>query len=199
MLPHRAARERFTGAERTTSAGADRGFASDLTPLAAPHLLQSGGRQRRLAVQCQPGGRPVGVSSRRAVASSVRSVHWCRGGRGRSFRGLPQDHRRLRRPRGSGPHAPRRGRRPRPRGDHLFRRPYLECGILCFGFARALCTGCGTGFVVAFSCKSRGVYPSWNGRHMAQTAAHLARGSAASPFCIALARRAIDYYPARLG
>ena len=35
-------------------------------------------------------------------------------------------------------------------------------------------TGCGTGFVVAFSCKSRSVCPSCNGRHMAQTAAHLA-------------------------
>jgi hypothetical protein len=50
----------------------------------------------------------------------------------------------------------------------------LECGLLCFGFAHALCTGCGTGFVVAFSCKGRGVCPSWNARHMAQTAAHLA-------------------------
>ena len=53
-------------------------------------------------------------------------------------------------------------------------RGYLECGLLCFGFARALCTGCGQGFVVAFSCKGRGVCPSCNGRHMAQTAAHLA-------------------------
>ena len=52
-------------------------------------------------------------------------------------------------------------------------RGYLECGILCFGFARALCTGCGQGFVIAFSCKGRGVCPSCNGRHMAQTAAHL--------------------------
>jgi len=52
-------------------------------------------------------------------------------------------------------------------------RGYLERGILCFGFARAICTGCGTGFVVAFSCKGRGVCPSYNGRHMAQTAAHL--------------------------
>ena len=30
---------------------------------------------------------------------------------------------------------------------------YLRCGILCFGFARARCTGCGHGFLVAFSCK----------------------------------------------
>jgi hypothetical protein len=53
-------------------------------------------------------------------------------------------------------------------------RGYLECGLLCFGFARARCTTCGQGFVVAFSCKGRGVCPACNGRHMAQTAAHLA-------------------------
>ena len=29
-------------------------------------------------------------------------------------------------------------------------RGYLECGLLCFGFARARCTTCGQGFVVAF-------------------------------------------------
>ncbi len=52
-------------------------------------------------------------------------------------------------------------------------RGYLECGILCCGFARALCTGCGQAFVVAFSCKGRGVCPSCNGRHMAQTAADM--------------------------
>jgi hypothetical protein len=52
-------------------------------------------------------------------------------------------------------------------------RGYLECGLLCFGFARDRCAGCGQGFVVAFSCKGRGVCPSCNGRHMAQTAAHL--------------------------
>ena len=37
-------------------------------------------------------------------------------------------------------------------------RGYLECGILCFGFGRALCTGCGQGFVIAFSCQGRGVF-----------------------------------------
>ena len=41
-------------------------------------------------------------------------------------------------------------------------------------FGRAICTGCGQGFVVAFSCKGRGVCPSCNARHMTQTAAHLA-------------------------
>ncbi len=49
----------------------------------------------------------------------------------------------------------------------------LACGILCFTFGRPLCPGCGLGFVIAFSCKARGVCPSCNGRHMAQTAAHL--------------------------
>ena len=52
-------------------------------------------------------------------------------------------------------------------------RGYLECGMLCFGFGRALCAGCGQGFFIVFSCKGRGVCPSCNGRHMAQTAAHL--------------------------
>jgi hypothetical protein len=52
-------------------------------------------------------------------------------------------------------------------------RGYLTCGVLCFGFARALCTRCPQRFVVAFSCKRLDVFPSCNGRHMAQTAAHL--------------------------
>ncbi|MCX7402354.1 MAG: transposase zinc-binding domain-containing protein [Planctomycetia bacterium] len=44
-------------------------------------------------------------------------------------------------------------------------RGYLTCGLLCFGFARALCTQCTQTFVVAFSCKRRGVCPSYNARH----------------------------------
>ena len=68
-----------------------------------------------------------------------------------------------------------RSAREHPVADSIeeeFRR-YLTCGLLCFGFARALCTRCPQRFVVAFSCKRRGVCPSCNGRHMAQTAAHL--------------------------
>jgi hypothetical protein len=42
-------------------------------------------------------------------------------------------------------------------------RGYLECGILCFGFGRAVCMGCGQGFVIAFSCKGRGVAANWVG------------------------------------
>ena len=62
-----------------------------------------------------------------------------------------------------------------PVSAHIERelRSYLTCGILCFGFGRARCASCGQGFVVAFSCKGRGVCPSCNGRRMAQTAAHL--------------------------
>jgi len=53
-------------------------------------------------------------------------------------------------------------------------RRYLECGILAYGFARARCGECGHDFLVAYSCKGRGVCPSCNARRMAETAAHLA-------------------------
>ncbi len=52
-------------------------------------------------------------------------------------------------------------------------RAYLRCGILAHGFARARCAGCGYDFLVAFSCKGRGVCPSCNARRMVETAAHL--------------------------
>jgi hypothetical protein len=50
----------------------------------------------------------------------------------------------------------------------------MRCGILCHGFARARYAVCGHSFLVAFSCKGRGVCPSCTGRRMAQTAAFLA-------------------------
>jgi hypothetical protein len=53
-----------------------------------------------------------------------------------------------------------------------FRR-YLDCGLLCCGFARARCQACGHNFLLAFSCSTRGVCPSCTTRHMAETAAHL--------------------------
>jgi len=56
--------------------------------------------------------------------------------------------------------------------EEEFRR-YLTCGILAHGFARARCPACGHDFLVAFSCKGRGVCPSCNTRRMAETAAHL--------------------------
>jgi len=52
-------------------------------------------------------------------------------------------------------------------GEQEFR-GYLTCGLLCFRFTRAGCTRCTQTFVVAFSCKARGVCPSCNGRHMAR-------------------------------
>ena len=66
-------------------------------------------------------------------------------------------------------------------GDHHSPKPYvcqafakyLECGIFAHGFARARCEDCGYDFLVAFSCKGRGVCPSCNTRRMAETAAHL--------------------------
>ena len=57
--------------------------------------------------------------------------------------------------------------------ESAFRR-YLECGILAHGFARAHCDECGHDFLIAFSCKGRGVCPSCNTRRMVETAVHLA-------------------------
>jgi Transposase zinc-binding domain len=52
-------------------------------------------------------------------------------------------------------------------------RKYLECGVFAHGFARARCGDCGHDFLVAFSCKGRGVCPSCCTRRMNETAAHL--------------------------
>lgn len=48
---------------------------------------------------------------------------------------------------------------------------YLDCGLLCRGFARLRCDGCEETRLVAFSCKGRGFCPSCLGRKMAATAA----------------------------
>ena len=50
---------------------------------------------------------------------------------------------------------------------------YLECGLLCHGFARLKCGSCDETRLVAFSCKGRGFCPSCLGRKMSATAAHL--------------------------
>ena len=50
---------------------------------------------------------------------------------------------------------------------------YLECGLLCRGFARLRCGACADSRVVAFSCKGRGFCPSCLGRKMSATAANL--------------------------
>ena len=52
-------------------------------------------------------------------------------------------------------------------------RQYLTCGVLAHGFVRARCADCGHDFLVAFSCKGRGVCSSCSTRRMAETAAHL--------------------------
>jgi Putative transposase/Transposase zinc-binding domain len=50
---------------------------------------------------------------------------------------------------------------------------YLDCGLLCRGFARLKCEDCGETRLVAFSCKGRGFCPSCMGRRMNATAANL--------------------------
>ena len=50
---------------------------------------------------------------------------------------------------------------------------YLDCGLLCGGFARIRCEACGESRLVAFSCKGRGFCPSCRGRRMCSTAANL--------------------------
>jgi len=50
---------------------------------------------------------------------------------------------------------------------------YLECGLLCRGFARLKCRACAETRLVAFSCKGRGFCPSCMGRRMSATAANL--------------------------
>jgi len=56
--------------------------------------------------------------------------------------------------------------------ERTFRR-YLECGILAHGFARACCDECQHDFLIAYSCKYRGVRLSCNTRRMVKPAAHL--------------------------
>ncbi len=50
---------------------------------------------------------------------------------------------------------------------------FLDCGLLCRGFARLKCEHCNESRLVAFSCKGRGFCPSCLGRRMASTAANL--------------------------
>ena len=38
---------------------------------------------------------------------------------------------------------------------------YLECGIFAHGFLRLTCDTCARDTLVAFSCKRRGICPSW--------------------------------------
>jgi len=52
-------------------------------------------------------------------------------------------------------------------------RSFLDCGLLCRGFARVACQACQREVLVAFSCKGRGFCTSCGARRMAATAAHL--------------------------
>jgi len=52
-------------------------------------------------------------------------------------------------------------------------RAFLDCGLLCRGFARVACAACQKEILVAFSCKGRGFCPSCGARRMAANAAHL--------------------------
>lgn len=56
--------------------------------------------------------------------------------------------------------------------ERSFRR-YVDCGIVERGFARVVCPSCHYEVLVAFSCKSRGLCPSCDGRRMADGAAYL--------------------------
>ncbi|WP_199694462.1 transposase zinc-binding domain-containing protein, partial [Sorangium cellulosum] len=50
---------------------------------------------------------------------------------------------------------------------------YLDCGLLCRGFARLRCERCEESRLVTFSCKGRGFCPSCLGRRMCATAVNL--------------------------
>jgi hypothetical protein len=50
---------------------------------------------------------------------------------------------------------------------------FLDCGLLCRGFARLWCSACNESRLVAFACKGRGFCPSCMGRRMCATAANL--------------------------
>ena len=50
---------------------------------------------------------------------------------------------------------------------------YLNCGLLCHGAARVYCDQCRHSFLVAFSCKTRGVCPSCAAKRAVKFAEHL--------------------------
>lgn len=56
--------------------------------------------------------------------------------------------------------------------ERSFRR-FLDCGIIERGFARVQCPSCQYEILVPFSCKTRGLCPSCDGRRMADGAVHL--------------------------
>jgi hypothetical protein len=50
---------------------------------------------------------------------------------------------------------------------------YLHCGVWDNGFARVRCRKCPEEFLVAFSCKGRGLCPSCGAKRAAELAAFL--------------------------
>jgi hypothetical protein len=50
---------------------------------------------------------------------------------------------------------------------------FLACGVLSRGFARVRCGDCSYEILVPFSCKTRSLCPSCEGRRMSDLAAHL--------------------------
>jgi hypothetical protein len=50
---------------------------------------------------------------------------------------------------------------------------YLNCGLLAHGAARVYCDSCKHSFLVAFSCKKRGVCPSCSAKRAVMFAEHL--------------------------
>ena len=50
---------------------------------------------------------------------------------------------------------------------------FLDCGLLCRGFARLWCARCNESRLVSFSCKGRGFCQSCMGRRMCATSANL--------------------------
>ncbi len=50
---------------------------------------------------------------------------------------------------------------------------YLNCGIMCHGAARVYCDGCKHTYLVAFSCKKRGVCPSCAAKRAVMFGEHL--------------------------
>jgi hypothetical protein len=60
-----------------------------------------------------------------------------------------------------------------PRHARKERETYLDCGLLCRGFARIRCGTCEESRLVGFSCEGRGFCPSCLGRRMCRAAANL--------------------------
>ena len=50
---------------------------------------------------------------------------------------------------------------------------FLDCGLLCRGFARVWCASCNESRLVAFACRGRAFCPSCTGRRMCATSATL--------------------------